>query len=282
MSGAFIGGGGGGGTSSPLTTKGDIYTYDTADARLPVSSTNGNSLISDSSESTGLKYRTVGYVDGYPFLHATEGFEIFSHCIEIPNTAPFIINISGGDIANNAPIGDVNVNPGQWRFNLNASNGRSRLEAPDDSNFLFQAGTGKIVLISILNCNLLSDATNEYRMTVGCVDGRNNDTINNGMYFEYDRTVSTNWSCVTEIATVRTVTDSGIAVATGSFNKFEIIVNAAGSSVEFYINDALVATNITNIPTVVLNNTVYLLRTVGSANQNIFYLDWIYIRKEFV
>jgi hypothetical protein len=46
---------GGGGGSSPLTTKGDVYAYDTADARLPVG-TDGQVLTADSSEATGLKW----------------------------------------------------------------------------------------------------------------------------------------------------------------------------------------------------------------------------------
>lgn len=45
------------GTSSPLTTKGDLYTYDTGNARLPVG-TNGQVLSADSAEATGLKWIT--------------------------------------------------------------------------------------------------------------------------------------------------------------------------------------------------------------------------------
>jgi hypothetical protein len=45
----------GGGGASPLTTKGDVYTYSTADARLPVG-TNGQVLSADSAETTGLKW----------------------------------------------------------------------------------------------------------------------------------------------------------------------------------------------------------------------------------
>ena len=40
---------------SPLTTKGDLYTYSTADARLAVGN-NGETLVADSSTSTGLRY----------------------------------------------------------------------------------------------------------------------------------------------------------------------------------------------------------------------------------
>ena len=42
--------------SSPLTTKGDLYTYSTTQARLAVGS-NGDTLVADSSASVGLSYR---------------------------------------------------------------------------------------------------------------------------------------------------------------------------------------------------------------------------------
>lgn len=54
----------GGGGASPLTTKGDIYTYDTANARLPVG-TNGQFLSADSTQTTGLKWITqTANIDG--------------------------------------------------------------------------------------------------------------------------------------------------------------------------------------------------------------------------
>ena len=44
------------GAASPLTTKGDLYTYSTTDARLAVGN-NGETLVADSSASVGLSYR---------------------------------------------------------------------------------------------------------------------------------------------------------------------------------------------------------------------------------
>lgn len=46
------------GGSSPLTTKGDLYTYDTGDARLGVG-TDGHVLTADSTQSTGIKWAAV-------------------------------------------------------------------------------------------------------------------------------------------------------------------------------------------------------------------------------
>lgn len=43
------------GTASPLTTKGDLYTYSTVNARLPVGS-DGQILSSDSTQTTGIKW----------------------------------------------------------------------------------------------------------------------------------------------------------------------------------------------------------------------------------
>jgi hypothetical protein len=59
------------GAVSPLTTKGDLYTFSTSDARLGVGA-NGTTLVADSSEATGLKWQAASsggftYVGGSTF-----------------------------------------------------------------------------------------------------------------------------------------------------------------------------------------------------------------------
>lgn len=52
----------GGGTTSPLTTKGDLWGYDTADARVPVGS-NGEFLRADSTDAQGVAWQTADLDD---------------------------------------------------------------------------------------------------------------------------------------------------------------------------------------------------------------------------
>ena len=52
----------GGGASSPLTTKGDLWGYDSADARVPVG-TDGQVLVADSAQTLGIKWAAAGSGD---------------------------------------------------------------------------------------------------------------------------------------------------------------------------------------------------------------------------
>ena len=58
------------GAVSPLTTKGDLYTFSTSDARLGVGA-NGTTLVADSAEATGLKWASPASGGGMTLLSTT-------------------------------------------------------------------------------------------------------------------------------------------------------------------------------------------------------------------
>lgn len=68
-----------------------------------------------------------------------------------------------------------------------------------------------------------------------------------GAYFVYADSLGPNWLCITRDNNVQTAIDSGVA-ANISYNKFRIVVNEAGTQIQFFINNVLVGTSVTNIP----------------------------------
>jgi hypothetical protein len=96
----------------------------------------------------------------------------------------------------------------------------------------------------------LSDGTETYTATIGFQDTFTSGVSADGAYFRYTHSVNGGrYECVTVSNSVSTVTDSGVTAIVNVWVSYEIRVNAAGTSVEFYLNGSLVQTHTTNIPT---------------------------------
>ena len=121
--------------------------------------------------------------------------------------------------------------------------------------------------------NTLADGTNSYRVFLGFSNSASANagvTTRNAGFFYSDATA--NWQAYTYNASTGTTTDTGIAASTAAFNTFLVRANGT-NSVQFFINNVLVATHTTNIPTTAVCLHFSILKTAGTSARD-FHIDW--------
>lgn len=140
------------------------------------------------------------------------------------------------------------------------------------TNSLFFGGHALILKFRIAP-QVLSDGTDTYSCTWGFGEQLGIKDQTNGAYFTYTHgTNAGKWQAVTASAATRTTTDTGVAAVT-TFSIFEIRVNQAGTSVTFYIDGTLVATNTTNIPTATTGVLGQIVKSLGTTSRKLS-IDW--------
>ena len=102
----------------------------------------------------------------------------------------------------------------------------------------------------------------------------------NGLYFQYDTSVSPNWQICTAKSGVRTETITTTPVAVDTWYKLEMAVNDTNTAAEFKIDRVVVGTINTNLPTDPGENFTYALTmfTLNNTKKH-FYIDyyWAYM-----
>lgn len=177
--------------------------------------------------------------------------------------------------------------PGVWSLrtttNNNDSQGISK-GVPDVGNGSGSVilGGGAIEITWIVQVPTLATAGDDFRCLCGLMQSvsgfGSGDGGTDGVYFYYNTSANPNWLCVTRASSTSTTTNSGVAVNT-SFVRLTIRVNAAASSVTFYINGTLVGTNSTNIPSAAIGHGAQIQKTAGT-NARQFNLDrWQYYQQ---
>lgn len=135
-------------------------------------------------------------------------------------------------------------------------------------------GAGTYELEADIQLPILSAVAEEYIFRFGFGDDDNADFVD-GAYFEYDRLTNVNWLAKTAANSVRTATDTGVAVDT-NWTRLRVAVNVDATAVAFYLNDTLVATNVLNIPSGAGRELIPVMTIVKSAGATArtFRIDW--------
>ena len=152
------------------------------------------------------------------------------------------------------------------------TNGQNAIRT--DLNFgRFWQLSHRVSLVSRLFIPTLSDVTDRYNVLFG-ISGGTNSTVNSGCAFIYDEggvgtgtTASPNWQIITATSSVRTNFVTSVPVAINTWYSFRIESNSTFTEIYYYINDVLVRTETTNIPTGVASSLpiASMTKTAGTT-----------------
>jgi len=159
---------------------------------------------------------------------------------------------------------------------IRSGNAAARSAALSLSLNQLRVSNGVFSIETKVRIQTLSDVTNEYDFRFGLGDSLSAD-FTNGIYFQYDRNTSVNWVGKTANAATRTTLDSTSAVGT-TWVKLRMEVNAAASSVEYFLNDVSFGTIATNIPTANPMGIVFHISASAAAATRNAYIDYFILR----
>lgn len=256
------------GGSSPLTTNGDMYYYASgADARLPAAQCPNVLIMGDDglpSWSDDISY----FFDDFFYNRTTA---------TIYTPWNFSADGTGSSTQTAASVADhpgiVTLDAGTTTTGFCTC---SKGDNADGGNILL--GSGVVILDFIINIPTLSTASEEFKSACGLSTVFNiyvSFYQNEQLLIVYDRLQSTDWIGITRNGGSETAATGGssVAVATG-WTHARIVVNAAASSVEFFINGTSIGTCTTNIPTTDLNIGFMHQKSAGTTSR-LFSVDCV-------
>jgi len=148
-------------------------------------------------------------------------------------------------------------------------------------------GGGKILYEVSVQIPTLSTSGERFAFIAGFTSTLNSITISNGAAFLYDEggvaagsAASANWQVVTSSATTRTYTTTATTVTAGQWYKLQVIVNAAATSVGFYIDGTLVHTETSTIPTAAIGFANQIIKSNGTTARTVL-VDYVYLKQKY-
>jgi hypothetical protein len=217
--------------------------------------------------------------------YSSYGFNYFNDGVQGDNVMGVGASGAGAGINGGANILGAN-GPGNATF-ITGTLATGTCRIASHSNYVI--GGGRILQEYRCGHAILSTASERYTSVLGFQDVFGSPNQVDGVFFLYDEggvasgsTASPNWQCVTSSNSVRTFTTTSISVA--SQRKLRFTINDAGTQVLFYIDNVLVATHTTNIPTGnsrSANWGAMVTKSVGTTSTQALLLDYISFKTKF-
>lgn len=162
--------------------------------------------------------------------------------------------------------------------------GRAAVVTPTSD--CIQLGSGAVVLEMLIRTpSSLSDATNRYN----CIAGLHDDFANSisavdGVFFHYRDNLNTGkWLATCTGAATTSTADTGITVAASTWYCLRIEINAGATEAKFYIDETLVATITTDVPTGASEQTGVCagIRKGAGTTSRVMYVDYVDFSQDF-
>lgn len=150
------------------------------------------------------------------------------------------------------------------------------LLSPGSANTIWKPGICAMDWATRINVSAASSGTNRYVIRMGMVVNTYNADPTSGIFFRAtDNVNSGNYQCVTRAASSENVINTSIApvVSGNGWDTLNWLINDAGTSVEFFINNVSQGSITSTIPSVLLISGIYMNKISGSSSQNLD-IDW--------
>lgn len=124
---------------------------------------------------------------------------------------------------------------------------------------------------------VISDATNRFTIRIGASGAVTTIGDSTGIYFRYNDSVSGGQiQCVCRNGATETVLNSGIVPVANTVYELYFLVNNTGTSVQFFINDNLIGSITTNIPSTATALGLFALiqKSIGSTARTFCIDKW--------
>lgn len=229
-------------SSSPLTTKGDLYGYDTANNRLPVGS-NYYFVQADSSQAIGLSYQLPIPQD------QLVSYSKIDFLTGSANGDGVITNTSNGTGASCAIVSSIdNLHFGILKMDMGTTTTGYAYSSAGATFIPIILGNSTVIIETCVYFNALSNGTDTYTYLFGQLDSTATASPANGVYIGYSSAINSgNWTITIRKASSSTTTNAASGPIAQTWYKLRLVITN-NTSVTAYVGVA--GSDLTSIGTV--------------------------------